>query len=44
LARMFQEIDKLDRQDLVGVGNGLSSFCEAFCEEMIERLPLEEYE
>lgn len=44
VARMFQEIDKLDRQDLVGVGNGLSSFCEAFCEEMIERLPLEEYE
>lgn len=44
IARMFREIDNLDRQDMVGVGNGLNSFCEAFCEEMIDRLPLEECE
>jgi len=44
IARTFQEIDKLDKQDMVGVGNGLTTFLEAFCEEMIDRLPLEEYE
>lgn len=44
IAKMFQEIDKLDKQELVGMGNGWDTFLEGFCEEMIERLPLEEYE